>query len=342
MRRRPFVITRLLVVLLAAIAAAGCTTVDRPATTPRAAGDDPAPPDAAIIDPLPSWHDTDEKRAILDFVMRVTRPDSPDFLPPAQRVATFDFDGTIGCEKPDYMEVMVAVKRLCERATEDPALRDEDLYRAACDGDLATINSQVEDALLEAFEGASQRDYVDTVARFLDTQRHPRFDRPYGQLHYAPMRELIDWLRRRDFAVHIVSGSQQGFTRTYASHVLGLAPAHAIGHAVALDFAVVDDAPVLQRQDAFRAPSIDGKGKAEVIRQRIGQRPVLAFGNSMGDFEMLQYATSGPDPGLALILVHDDPDEYVYRDETLIGHAESSGWRIVRMAESFRTIFAER
>ena len=293
-------------------------------------------------DPLPAWNDGTAKRAILDYVARVTRPGGADFIPPERRVATFDFDGTVGCEKPDYMEVMVAVKRLCELTQDDPGLLDDSLYRAACDGDLATVDAAVETALLQAFLDAPQATYVDYVEDFLTNERHPRFDMPYGQLYYAPMFEVIAWLRANDFEVYVVSGSQQGFTRSYGESVLGLASEHLIGHAVELEFAVGDDgAAVLKRQDAFRSPSVGGKGKAEIIRQRIGRPPVLAFGNSMGDFEMLRYATSGDDPGLALILVHDDPDEYVYQDQKLIDHAEELGWQRISMKDDFRVLFPE-
>lgn len=177
------------------------------------------------------------------------------------------------------------------------------------------------------------------MAEFLSTERHPRFARPYGELYFEPMAQLIDFLGANGFTVYIVSGSQQGFTRTFAHRVLGLPPERAVGHAVELDFSVQDGKASLLRQDAFLAPSIDGGGKAEVIRQRFGRRPILAFGNSMGDFEMLQYATIGDGPGLALILVHDDEDEYVYRNTELEKHADELGWLKVSMQDDFETLF---
>ncbi|MEM8964010.1 MAG: HAD family hydrolase [Acidobacteriota bacterium] len=291
-------------------------------------------------DPLSTWNDTATKQAILDFVAEVTQPDGPSYLPAESRLATFDFDGTIGCEKPDYMEVIVAATRLCELTVDDPSKLDEPIYRAACDRDYETLNANVEDVLLTAFLGESQTFYVDYVEHFLDTARHARFNRPYGELHYLPMVQLIDYLHANDFAVHIVSGSQQGFTRTYGG-IVDVDPARTIGHVVELDFSTADDDASLIRQDAFLPPSIDGGGKAEAIRNRIGQRPILAFGNSMGDFEMLQYATSGDAPGLALILVHDDPDEYEYRDETLIEHAQELDWQIVSMKDDFAVVFPD-
>ncbi|MEM8931527.1 MAG: HAD family hydrolase, partial [Acidobacteriota bacterium] len=289
--------------------------------------------------PLPSWSETATKQTLLDFVDRVTRPGGPDYVPPERRLATFDLDGTLGCEKPDYVEVVVAMRRLCERAIEQPALLDDSLYRAACDGDRTTVDADVEQALLQAFEGESQSAYVDYVQRFLSTAHHPRFDRPYGQLYFLPMLELVDHLRAHGFAVYVVSGSQQGFVRAFAREVLGLGAERAMGHAVELDVVFDDGATVLRRGSAFRAPGLDGAGKAEVIRQRLGGPPILAFGNSMGDFEMLRYATTGEHPGLGLILVHDDPEEYVYRDAELIGHAEQYGWQVVGMRDDFERIF---
>lgn len=289
--------------------------------------------------PLPAWSQTADKRAILDYVARVTRPGSPDYIPPEHRLATFDFDGTIACEKPDYMEVMVAMTRLCELTVGEPDLLEDPLHRAACDSDFEGIDPEVEQVLLKAFSGESQSFYVDYVAKFLHTGQHPRFERPYDQLYYVPMLQLIEFLHAHEFTVYLVSGSQQGFTRTYGTNVLGISAARLIGHAVELDFSMVDGTPTLLRQESFLPPSIGGKGKAEVIRNRIGRPPVLAFGNSMGDFEMLQYATSSEYPSLGLILVHDDPDEYVYRDQELIQNAEKLGWQVVSMKNSFEVIF---
>ena len=293
------------------------------------------------VDPLSAWSETAVKRTILDYLAEVTRRGGPGYISPEHRLATFDFDGTIGCEKPQYMEVMVAVSRLCELTETESALLDEELYRAACDGDLELIDDHVEEALLRAFLGEAQGFYVDYVKEFIHTRRHPRFDRPYARLYYLPMQQLIDLLRANGFAVYVVSGSQQGFTRSYGTDVLGIAAPRWIGHTVRLDFSFNDGAFSLLRQSSFLPPSPGGKGKAEIIRNRIGQQPVFAFGNSMGDFEMLQYATSSRYPSLGLILVHDDPEEYVYRDQELIQKAEQHGWQVVSMRNSFEVIFPE-
>ncbi|MEM9555661.1 MAG: HAD family hydrolase [Acidobacteriota bacterium] len=293
---------------------------------------------ATAQDPLSAWTETAEKQAILEFVDRVTVAGSSDYLARRDRVATFDVDGTLACEKPDYMEVAVAAARLCELANQRPEDAQTSIDQAACDGDFAVLDAQVEEVLLEAFADEGQGFYTRYVERFLATARHPRFDRPYGQLAFLPMLQLVDFLRENGFTVYLVSGSQQGFTRSFGASVLDLPPAQAIGHAVELSFSAERTDPLI-RQRSFRPPSVDGAGKAEVIRQRIGRRPVLAFGNSMGDLEMLRYATGGEGPSLGLILVHDDPREYVYEDQELIDHAESFGWQIVRMKRSFAEVF---
>ena len=319
-----------LAVVVTALGACASAGPDRPVEASSAAGD-----------PLSAWRDTAVKRSVLDFLAEATREGSSAYIPPGDRLATFDLDGTLAPEKPDYMEVMVAMSRLCELADGEPALAAEDLYRAACDGDLERLDADVDTTLLKAFAGETQDFYVDYVVEFLRSRHHPRFDRPYAQLYYLPMRQLIDLLRAEGFAVYLVSGSQQGFTRGFGTGALGIAAPRAIGNTVQLDFSVADGTPVLSRQEAFLPPTPDGKGKAEIIRNRIGLQPVFAFGNTMGDFEMLQSATSGRHPGLGLILVHDDPREYVYRDQKLMDHARRFGWLAVSMKNDFEVVFPE-
>ncbi|MEM1182864.1 MAG: HAD family hydrolase, partial [Acidobacteriota bacterium] len=206
-------------------------------------------------------------------------------------------DGTLACEKPDYMEVALATERLCERYRDDESeSSDPALVEAACDGDRDTVNANVEDVLLEAFEGQTPDEYAEAVEHFLGSDLHPRFERPYGQLYYQPMLELIDFLRAHEFSVYVVSGSQQGFVRAFGDEVLSLGAERAVGHPVELDWTSTDAGPELLRGDAFRDPSLDGAGKAEVIRQRLGARPLLAFGNSKGDYEMMRYATASEGP----------------------------------------------
>ncbi len=294
---------------------------------------------------LSSWREGPIKRQLIAFVARVVGEDGGDGVPVEDRIATLDLDGTLICEKPDYVEVEVAVKRLCELAEEEPETHEGPLYEAACNRDMDYINDHVEDALLTAFEGSSQTAFQDYVDRFLDTVKHPRFDIPYGDLIYDPMGELVNYLRCNGFTVHLVSGSQQGFVRTVSKED-ELAPlALGVGRAVDLEYAYlpVSDDRRFARRHNFLPPNPSGPGKAVAIETRIGNMPILAVGNTMGDAEMLMVATSSTIyPGLAMVINHDDPREYTYVDEELLELAAKMDWLIADMSKNFVRVFAEK
>ncbi|MEM0997968.1 MAG: HAD family hydrolase [Bacteroidota bacterium] len=293
--------------------------------------------------PLSLWQNTAEKDSILNFVAAVTDSRGPDFVPVAARIAVFDFDGTVGCEKPDYMEVIVAMHQLCNTAQVQPALQANPVYQAACAGNLDYINDTVYSALLMAFEHYPQQTYLDSVGHFTASHNHPRFDIPYSQMYYAPMAQLIDYLRKYEFTVFLCSGSQQGFVRAYGGRYLGFNQWETIGNTVALSYdSIAPQQNVLTRLDSFLYPSPDGDGKAILIRNRIGTAPILSFGNTMGDFEMLTYTQSNPHRNLELILVHDDSREYIYSDSSLQAEATARGWIQVGMKENFRRIFPQK
>ena len=297
---------------------------------------------------LSSWREGPIKRQLIAFVVRVA---GEGRVPVEDRIATLDLDGTLMCEKPDYVEVEVAVKRLCELAQEEPETHKGPLYEAACDRDMGYINEHVEDALLTAFEGSSQTAFQEYVGRFLDTVKHPRFDIPYGDLIYEPMGELVNYLRCNGFTIHLVSGSQQGFVRT-VSKEQELAPlAIGVGRAVDLEYVYspASDGPRITRKDHFirqhdfLPPNPSGPGKAIAIETRIGKMPILAVGNTMGDAEMLMAATASTlYPGLAMIINHDDPREYIYADEELLELAATMDWLIADMSKNFVRVFAEK
>lgn len=298
--------------------------------------------------PLSLWKEGPIKRQLFAFVDRVTGADG---VPVEDRIATLDLDGTLMCEKPEYVEVEVAVKRLCELAIKEPKTHKGPLYEAACKRDMKYINDHVEDALLTAFEGSSQTAYQDYVERFLDTVKHPRFKIPYGDLIYEPMGELVNYLRCNGFTVHLVSGSQQGFVRTVSKEE-ELAPlALGVGRAVDLEYAYspASDGPPFIRKDhfvrkhEFLPPNPSDPGKAIAIETRIGKMPILAVGNSMGDANMLRAATSSAIyPGLAMIINHDDPREYIYADEELLELAADMRWLIADMSKNFVRVFAKK
>lgn len=290
--------------------------------------------------PLSLWNATAQKEAILDFVAAVCDEEGKDFVPVAERLAVFDFDGTVGCEKPDYMEVIVAVNQLCNSAQQNPALLRDPLYKAACDQQLDYINDNVWEAILTAFLNYPQSDYVDSVATFISTHSHPKFNLLYSKTYYAPMLQLIRYLRAHDFKVYLCSGSEQGFVRSYGVNHLGFSPAETIGSTVSLSYDSLGPGDyALTRTNAFLNPEPEHSGKAILIRNRIGIQPILAFGNSSGDLEMLSYTQSNQHRNLELILIHNDSREYVYEHKEFQQRAKEEGWQLVPMKENFKRIF---
>jgi len=305
-------------------------------------GDDPAP--------LNSWVGGEgaPKQKIIDFVTQVTTPETAMYLPPERRVATIDVDGTILVEKPDYMEVLVAAHHFCtlQKAGKCPTGAKK-FCEASCNSDWSVIDPDVDAFLLTAFLNKTQGDYIANVEDFLTTDVSPIFNATYDNLVYLPMVELLNYLVENEFRVYLVSGSEQGFVRGLVRKAsLPVSPGHVISQTVNLAYQSTpqpkSNAQTVSflRQDAFRAPSVSGNGKAEVIREVIGERPVLAFGNTMGDAEMLTYATSDS-IGLGLVLNHDNPmRECQYTDQDLLDKAKQMGWSIVSMKKDFAEVFA--
>jgi hypothetical protein len=291
---------------------------------------------------LSSWNDGAQKQRILDFIKEVTNEDSKGYVPPKDRLAVFDFDGTVGCEKPDYMEVIVAMKQLCKKATEDPSLLKKDsIYVAACANDYAYINKHVYAAILEAFLEYNQDRYIDSVAATTSKEVHPRFEQPYRLMYYKPMFELINLLKAQDFTVYLVSRSEEGFLRAYGEDYLDIDSHKIIGSTISLSYQYneQENSSLFLRDSAYLQPMAGGAGKAELIKNRIGKQPILAFGNTMGDYQMLTYAQSNSYPNLSLILIHDDPREYIYYDKTLQQKAQQHNWVSVKMKEDFKVVF---
>ncbi|RMI33988.1 HAD family hydrolase [Nocardia stercoris] len=303
-----------------------------------------------MADALSAWRDAPAKSAIVDFVGRVTRPGS-DFVPPAERVAVFDNDGTLWCEKPAYVQLDFIVRSLVQAAQEDPKLLDQALFRAAHDGDLAWFGRVVEkhyqgdDSMLREFAGAalhiagaeSTEDYAARVARFFDSARHPSLDRPYPDCGYAPMVQLLRYLEGEGFTCYIVSGGGRDFMRVVSERMYAIPPERVVGSSLGLTY---DSGRVrtTTELDIFD----DGPAKPARVWSRIGRRPILAAGNSNGDIEMLEYATSGPGPGLALLVEHDDADrEFAYTAgaERAEQRAAADGWVVVSMARDWAEVF---
>ncbi|WP_034039829.1 HAD family hydrolase [Wocania ichthyoenteri] len=289
---------------------------------------------------LSLWNDTPQRDRINDFLLAVIDSSKSTYVPIKDRIAVFDFDGTVGCEKPMYMEVIVAMEQLCKLASKDSSLLKKALYKAACDKDFKYINAHVYEAILQAFLCYNQETYLDSVSSTTANSLHSRFNVPYSKMYYAPMLELINYLKKNNFDVYIVSGSEEGFLRAYGEDYLYIERKKTIGSTVSLSYKLEpNNISKFIREKQYLSPKADGSGKAELIRNRIGKQPIFAFGNTMGDYEMLTYSGSSPYTNLELILIHDDSLEYVYHDYELEEKAKSNNWVSINMKDNFKIIF---
>ena len=305
----------------------------------------------APADPLPSWNDGAPKRAIVDFVTRVTKEGGLDFVPVANRIATIDNDGTLWCEQPMYAQAFFAFDRVKQLAAMNPDMKAKEPYRAILEGDqaaMATFGEKEIAALLAATHTGMTTDEFDHLAKtWLDSARHPRFHHLFKECIYQPQLELLVYLRANRFKTFIVSGGGIEFVRGYAEGTYGVPPEQVIGSSAKTRFELRDGKAVLIKLPELN--SIDDKvGKPININLHIGRRPILAFGNSDGDLEMLQYTASGPGPRLMLLLHHDDSArEYAYDRKSRVGRLDRAwdeavkhGWLIVSMTKDFKTVFA--
>lgn len=299
---------------------------------------------------LPSWRDGDARAALIEFLARA------DEIPADERVAVFDNDGTLWCEKPRYPQLDFFVWELRRAVEERPELRRIPEYAALLAGDKETLGRfglpRVAVALLGLFEGTEPRSFESRVRHFFTVARHPGSGRPYDRMVYQPMLELLRELEQRGFANCIVTGGGTEFVRAISNRVYGIPPERVVGTLVTYDLAHRDDRPVLLRTRQVQGAANEGAAKIANIQVALGRRPLLAGGNSPGDAEMLDYAASGPGPGprLALLINHDDAErEEAYRSEAAtFGSAESItdtasrlGWTQVSMRDDWATVFPE-
>jgi phosphoserine phosphatase len=304
----------------------------------------------AAGDPLPSWRDGESKRAIVEFVSAVTAEGSATYVPEPERIATFDNDGTLWIEKPIYTQVSFILDRIRELASEHPEWQDQAPFQAAIDFDKDALAAIGTDGLKALAMGAqaeiTDREYAAAVSRWIAEAKHPRFERLYTELVYAPMLELLDYLRANGFETHIVSGGGVDFMRPWTEAVYGIPPQHVIGSQIGKHFEIHDGEPVLMRDPEIFF--IDDKaGKPVGIARHIGRRPILAFGNSDGDLQMLQWTTAGEGRRLGLILRHDDAErEYAYDRDSAVGRldkamdeAPEAGWVLVSMKDDWVCVF---
>jgi phosphoglycolate phosphatase-like HAD superfamily hydrolase len=326
---------------LLALSLAGC------AGTGSASTAQPVSP--ATADALPSWRNGTAKQTITKFVGDVTREGSPSFVAPAERIAVFDNDGTLWSEQPLYFQFLFMLDQVKAAAPGHPEWKSNPAFKALVTKDYPALASH-EKELLQLVAGANSGMTVDeydkTIRDWLATAQHPKFKRPYTELVYQPQLELLAYLRANGFKTFIVSGGTIEFMRPWAEKVYGIPPEQVIGSSQVVRYELRDGQPTL-----IRLPKIDfvddGPGKPVGIYRNIGRKPILAFGNSDGDLQMLQYTASSSGPHLALLVHHDDAArEFAYDRQSKVGkldkawdEAVADGWTVVSMKDDWQTIY---
>ncbi len=306
---------------------------------------------------LKSWNDGAAKQAIVDLVTRVTTIDGPDYVPPTERVATFDNDGTLWLEKPLYIQLQHGLRAIGKAVAEKPELRSRQPFKAVYEKDMAWLSKASADyakgdisgvltlvtGLAEVLEGITAEAFDADVWEFLTQAQDARFKKPYKLLTYRPMVELVHYLQDNNFQVYITSGGGRDFMRAVCEEIYGIPRAMAIGSSVTFTYA--EDAQGIaqvMRTKEIEQPIADGPGKPQHIHRAIGRRPIMAVGNSDGDIHMLKYARGHKGAALALLVHHDDAErEYAYDSgtEKALQLAPKEGWIIVSMKDDWKTVF---
>ena len=307
-------------------------------------------PTLAQGDPLPSWNATPTKQAIVEFVGRVTKPGGPYFVDSAERIATFDNDGTLWVEQPMYVQMAFALDRVKAMASLHPEWKYTEPYRSVLEGDIKALAKFDEHDLVQLImvthAGMTNDEFSKIVTEWLATARDPRFKRPHTELVYQPMLELLSYLRANGFKTFIVSGGGVEFMRPWTEKVYGVPPEQVIGSSIKTKFEMRDGIPTL-----FRLPEVnfidDKAGKPIGINEAIGRRPIAAFGNSDGDLEMLQWTTLSAGVRFGAIVHHTDAErEYAYDRQSDVGRldvaleaAAVNGWTVIDMKRDWKVIF---
>jgi phosphoglycolate phosphatase-like HAD superfamily hydrolase len=309
-------------------------------------------PVAAVqaADPLPSWNQGPSKEALVGFVAKVTKKGGPDYVPPSERIAVFDNDGTLWSEQPMYVQLAFALDRVRQLAPEHPEWKVTPPFKAVLEGDEAALQASDMHGLVElimaSHAGMTTEAFEGIVRDWLATARHPKYHRPYTELVYQPMLEVLAYLRANGFKTYIVSGGGVEFMRPWVEKVYGIPPEQVIGSRIKVKYSNESGKSALIRLPEM--DFIDDKaGKPVGIYQLIGRRPMVAFGNSDGDFEMLEWTTSAPHPRLGVIVHHDDAErEAAYDRQSPFGkldrgldEAPKRGWVLVSQQKDWKTVF---
>jgi phosphoglycolate phosphatase-like HAD superfamily hydrolase len=311
-------------------------------------------------DPLPSWNDGTAKRAIIDFVTMTTDKDSPNFVPMESRIATFDQDGTLWVEHPIYAQLVYCVDRLSIIAASQPELRDAEPFKTILKEGISAIpklsRADLESLAIVTLTGMSAEDFQNDIHKWLEHARDPRWDRPFTELIYKPMMEVLTYMRGHGYRTYIVTGGGQDFVRVFAENTYGIPPEQVIGSATGIKYTYDKEGHPFLAKEPSLILNDNYAGKPEGIHLMIGRRPYAAFGNSIGDREMLEYTTAGSLPRLAMLVLHDDAErEYAYGPaeglpdtsvgtfpQSLYREAKDKGWIIISMKNDWNTIFKER
>jgi phosphoglycolate phosphatase-like HAD superfamily hydrolase len=332
-------VSRRLVLALAAIALSACAQI------------------APVADPLPSWNDGPAKDAIVQFVRKTTDAASPQFVPPAQRIATFDQDGTLWVEQPMYAQVAFALDRVKDVVKAQPALAAEEPFKTVLSGDRAAMARLGEGDIMKIVAasqaGLTIEAFQEVVKAWAATAKHPKFQRPYTELVYAPMLDVLKYLRANGYRTYIVTGGGQEFVRAIAEAVYGIPPEQVMGTLLKVDYSVPGGTPTLTNAPALFFVN-DKEGKPVGINLMIGRRPQAAFGNSNGDQQMLEWTTGGPGARLGMLVLHDDAKrEFAYGPATglpesrigtftqpLYDEAKAKGWTVISIKNDWKRVFA--
>lgn len=302
-------------------------------------------------DSLPSWNDGATKKSITEFVTKVTTAGSPDFVPVAERIATFDNDGTLWCEKPLPVQLFFALDRVKVLAPQHPEWKTNEPFASLLKGDVKTALAGGERALLEMFAathaGMTTEEFEKIVKDWIATAKHPMTKRPFTEMAYQPMLELLAYLRANGFKTFIVSGGGIEFMRPWTEKVYGVPPEQVVGSSGKLKYEMRDGQPVLLKLPAV--DFIDDKdGKPIGIQEHIGRRPIAAFGNSTGDQQMLEWTGAGGGARLMMLVHHDDKArEFEYGAKSNIGtfsdalmaEAKEKKWNVISMKDDWKQIF---
>ena len=305
----------------------------------------------AVSDPLPSWNEGATKESIINFVKEVTDEGSKNYIPPKNRIATFDEDGTLWVEQPLYAEFFFALETIKSLAPEHPELANKEPFKSILSGDADAIKNlnehDMEQLIGITHSGMTLDEFHQRVNDWLKKATHPRFKKPFTDLVYQPMLEAMQLLRDNQFLIFIASGGGQEFIRVFAEQLYGTPPGHIIGTTGKVKYEYRDGHPVLIKLPEVLFVDVNG-GKPEGINLIIGQRPVIAFGNSTGDQQMLEWTQGNKGKTLELLVHHDDPvREYAYGPDSKIGtfsvalmdEAKKQNWKVISMKNDWKVIF---